>query len=266
MNSDRSGPALPGPAVGDSVVSMLRVRDGRTRRLTEIPAAGRRGLLRLCVHPADGGPQGRLAGLRALLVGDVLRRLLEAQGVQVVHTLVVPGRPEPVLARAMAGLGIHPPTDEAAVDDGRADVHVVVGKRRSADGGLWMEVGDTLGVPSAPAAEEADPLAVRLALLGTPYGEPVVLGESELADAGRMLSAWRGHVAAWAHSPSRPVPGDARDEADAALAEDLDTPGVLKVLRRVEAVATVPDGAKFETFAFLDRILGLELTREVGRD
>lgn len=41
-------------------------------------------------------------------------------------------------------------------------------------------------------------------------------------------------------------------------------PAVLDVLVSVAKRADVPAGAKFETFAFLDRVLGLDLARQVG--
>ena len=50
----------------------------------------------------------------------------------------------------------------------------------------------------------------------------------------------------------------------AAFDDDLDTPRALQVLRRLEK-ADVPDGAKFETFAWADRLLGLDLARQVGQ-
>ncbi|MET8631747.1 hypothetical protein [Streptomyces sp. NPDC004680] len=110
-----------------------------------------------------------------------------------------------------------------------------------------------------------DPLAVRLALLSTPYRRPVTLTADRLADAVRTLRAWRQQVAGWADSPSKPVPADIVGRANAALAEDLATGGMLDVLRQVETDETISDGAKFETFALLDRVLGLELTRDIGR-
>ena len=51
----------------------------------------------------------------------------------------------------------------------------------------------------------------------------------------------------------------------AAYDDDLDTPRALQVLRRLERDADVADGAKFEAFAHLDRLLGLDLVRDVGR-
>ena len=55
------------------------------------------------------------------------------------------------------------------------------------------------------------------------------------------------------------------DEVLAAFDDDLDTPRALQVLRRLEKDADVAPGAKFETFAWADRLLGLDLVRLVGR-
>jgi hypothetical protein len=37
-------------------------------------------------------------------------------------------------------------------------------------------------------------------------------------------------------------------------------------MRDVEKATDIPDGTKFETFALLDRFLGLELASEIGHD
>ncbi|MEU1569383.1 hypothetical protein ABZ504_55750, partial [Streptomyces mirabilis] len=71
-------------------------------------------------------------------------------------------------------------------------------------------------------------------------------------------------AARWATRPSRPVPERVRQELRAAWEDDLDVPAVLEVLRRVEHADDVPDGARFETYAYADRLLGLELTRDIG--
>ena len=49
-----------------------------------------------------------------------------------------------------------------------------------------------------------------------------------------------------------------------ALNDDLDSPRALQVLRRLDKDEAVEPGAKFETFAAIDRVLGLDLVREVG--
>lgn len=42
-------------------------------------------------------------------------------------------------------------------------------------------------------------------------------------------------------------------------------PCMLDALHRLEREPGLPDGSRFETAAHLDRVLGLDLTREVGR-
>ncbi|MFE2931149.1 hypothetical protein [Streptomyces sp. NPDC059278] len=282
---------------------MLRIADTRTGHLVEIPAAPRR-LLRSCVHlPAlgagtdDGTGIGPLH-LRVPLIGDVLARTAELNGLQVVTVLTTPElTPDRARAldRVMAVLGIHPPTvigphrPEAALG-GPADVHVTAGDTDPGDlaGGARIEVGrvDTTvpeqdaagpadGTPAAadtpvpvdaagPADGAPDPLAVRLLLLGSRYGTPVTVTGAALAGAGRTLRDWRRSVADWAREPSRPVPADLLRRSHTALAEDLDVAAVLALLAEVAGRSDVPAGAKFETFAHLDRVLGLDLARDVG--
>ncbi|MDV9197419.1 hypothetical protein, partial [Streptomyces sp. Wh19] len=202
---------------------MLRITDTRTGHLVEIPAAPRR-LLRSCVHlPAlgagtdDGTGIGPLH-LRVPLIGDVLARTAELNGLQVVTVLTTPElTPDRARAldRVMAVLGIHPPTvigphrPEAALG-GPADVHVTAGDTDPGDlaDGARIEVGrvdtavpeqdtaasadstapadDTSDPADAadPADDTPDPLAVRLLLLGRPYGTPVTVTGAALAGAG----------------------------------------------------------------------------------
>ena len=52
----------------------------------------------------------------------------------------------------------------------------------------------------------------------------------------------------------------------AAFDDDLDTPAALRVLRNLEKDGEIPPGAKFETFAHADHLLGLDLARDIGRE
>ncbi len=110
-----------------------------------------------------------------------------------------------------------------------------------------------------------DPLALRLAFLGTRYRTQVDLSWDAIAAADRQLARWRERVAGWAEEPSRPMPAETAAALVGALLDDLDTPRALQVLRRLERDAGVPAGAKFETFAYADRVFGLDLARTVGR-
>ncbi|MET9656227.1 hypothetical protein [Streptomyces sp. NPDC006510] len=270
---------------------MLRITDTRTGHLVEVPASPRR-LLRTCVHLRDigtGSDTGTGLGavhLRVPLIGDVLARTAELNGLQVVTVLTTPElTPDRsrALDRVMAVLGIHPPAvigphrPEAALG-GPADVHVTAAGTDPADAGSGAligvgqvatappteEVPDLADLSDATMPETADPLAVRLLLLGHPYGTPVTVTGPALAGARRTLRDWRRSVADWAQQPSRPIPTDLLRRSHAALAENLDVAAVLALLAEVAERSDVPPGAKFETFAHLDRVLGLDLARDVG--
>ncbi|MFH8902466.1 hypothetical protein ACH4HG_39735 [Streptomyces coeruleorubidus] len=144
-----------------------------------------------------------------------------------------------------------PPSGRPAEEDPRAD------KSSASDrsNGRPMEP-DTLG--------GVDPTVLRLALLTRHHNAPVRLEEAVLEEAGATLARWRGAVARWARRPSRPVPDEVRGRLRQAWEDDLDVPRVLDELRRVENEPELPDGARFETYAYADRLLGLELTRDLG--
>ena len=110
-----------------------------------------------------------------------------------------------------------------------------------------------------------DPLALRLAFLSSRYRQQANLSWDAIAGAARTLDRWRAAVAAWAESPSAAIAQSWADQVLEAVEDDLDTPRALQVLRRLEKALDVPDGAKFETFAWADRLLGLHLVRLVGQ-
>ena len=83
--------------------------------------------------------------------------------------------------------------------------------------------------------------------------------------AGKTLQRWRESVAEWALSPSGAMSRHYADTVTAAFEDDLDTPTALRQLDALEADEDVPAGAKFETFAALDRLFGLDLARDIGK-
>ncbi|MEU8590440.1 hypothetical protein AB0C59_26075 [Streptomyces sp. NPDC048664] len=228
---------------------MLRILDARTGDVTAI----RPGLLR--VHAQVSGTD--TSALRTLLVADVLARALEMAGTPVVAVADVP---DALRARA-DGLGIRPMAPDAP---GVGRVLYVLGEHGGAPDGPRIEVAPASGPDDGSPDAGADFSAVRLALLARPRGEAVRLDAAVLAEARDTLGRWREAVAAWATHPSRPVPERVRDALRAAWEDDLDLPAVLEVLRRVEGDDDVPDGARFETYAYADRLLGLDLTRRIG--
>ncbi|WP_326779636.1 hypothetical protein OG481_01580 [Streptomyces longwoodensis] len=240
---------------------MLRITDARTGH--PVPAAPvRRGLTRVEVHaPAHG-----TGALRVLLVADVLVRALELDGTPV-WTLLTGDHERADLRAAAAALGIRPFEDSGggAAGLGGAQVLHVAPAGADVPDGVLVEVAD-VDAPDAVPVEGAgpDPAALRLALLSERRDVPVRLDAAALGEAGDTLGRWRRTVADWARLPSRPVPEALRVRLRAAWEDDLDVPQVLRVLREVEDDPDLPPGARFETYAYADRLLGLELTREIG--
>jgi cysteinyl-tRNA synthetase len=110
-----------------------------------------------------------------------------------------------------------------------------------------------------------DPLALRLFFLTGRYRQQMNLTWETLAAADRRLARWRAKVADWAEAPSAAMSVAHVDRLRAAFDDDLDTPSALVALADLEKDDDVPAGAKFETFAWVDRLLGLDLVRDVGR-
>ncbi len=109
-----------------------------------------------------------------------------------------------------------------------------------------------------------DPLALRLAFLSSRYRQQANLSWAAIEGAARTLSRWRASVASWAEQPSEAMSESVHDEVLEAYSDDLDTPRALQILRAFEKSAA-SEGCKFETFAWADRLLGLDLARDVGK-
>ncbi|MFG2948211.1 hypothetical protein [Streptomyces adustus] len=239
---------------------MLRIIDARIGELVDA-APVRRGLTRVEAHV----PGFDITALRLLLVTDLLVRALELGGTPVWALLTAP-REAAELRAGAAALGIRPFEDARDIGTGLGEAQVlhVVGTGGTVPDGVRVEVAPVLpdgaGVPQG-----TDPTVLRLALLGHPRGAPLHLEPAVLTDAGHTLGRWRRAVAGWATRPSRPVPDEVRVRLRTAWEDDLDVPEVLNVLRWVEeAGPDLPEGARFETYAYADRLLGLELTRDLG--
>ncbi|MFE7835360.1 hypothetical protein ACFU53_04570 [Streptomyces sp. NPDC057474] len=260
---------------------MLRITDARTGEPAEI----RRALTRVHAHV----PRDDVSDLRVLLFADVLARALELGGSPV---LLVADPPAALRQRA-DDLGIRP-TEATGTRGGQRVLHVIGsgksmgggdgdGNRdgdREGDGdglaggigggavrsgaGADAEVRVEVAPVTGPEESAASGTTLRLALLTRPRRSTVTLDAAALTEAADALDHWRKAVAAWATRPSRPIPEPVRQALRDAWEDDLDVLAVLDVLRDVEGAQDVPDGARFETYAYADRLLGLELTREIG--
>ena len=245
----------------------------------------RPGLIQICAYPLRGyiSTGVDLTSVRIVLVADLLARAAELSGIQALTAHVGdirdPGIPSGLV---MDSLGIHPPAASAASAEmlqtpwaGPADVYVV-GPNESPEPGPpgiciavgMARVGEAEGevghMTEVLCERDADPLALRLALMSVSYPQPTDLTAAGLMGARKMLDRWRHRVAEWAEFPSRPVPprfktmiGDRFDELASAPVVDL--------LDELAGSDEVPAGAKFETFVFADRILGLDLMRAIGQ-
>ena len=229
---------------------MLRLLDARTGSYAEVRPA-RRGLLRLCAHPPNGAAGAGIAGLRVLLVADLLARTAELGGLQVLTVLTFsrqsPGQRE-AAERAADALDIHPPAartdscDTQASPGGPVDVHVIGGGVDDAQNGLVARAG-AVQLPQAgsharavaaglPGGHAGDALAVRLALKSFPCNQPADLTEGVLARAGEALVYWRHRVAEWAESPSGPIPARIAETIEAAFSPNLRDGGFNRSLQR----------------------------------
>ena len=115
-------------------------------------------------------------------------------------------------------------------------------------------------------ARGLDPLALRFAFLDHRYRQQLNLTWAVLEAADRTLRRWRERVAEWARSESKPMCAEYVSDFAAAFDDDLDTPAALRVLRSLEKDGEIAPGAKFETFAHADHLLGLDLARDIGRE
>ncbi len=233
----------------------------------------------MCAHVPEAAEGSDLGGLRVLLVADLLARTAELRDLQVLTALACQDSDLAwldALQRAADALNIHPPAVRAGPGEARAslggpiDVHLV-GDHTDSGGdqsGLVVRVGPVVPLEAGPPGESAagrpDPLAIRLAMLSFPYHRPADLADGMLAQARQTLAHWRRRVAEWAQSPSRPAPASVADRLRDAF-DDLDTATALALLRGLEPDDDMPPGARFETFVYTDRILGLDLPREIGQ-
>ena len=255
---------------------MFRVLDDRPGSRAAVSVT-RPGPLLVYAHVRASADAADLTGLRVLLTADLLSRAAELSGLQVVATRVFvgDGEAEAMVERAAAAIGVLPPVLPAAAELARAwpnDTAVVHVADESAAG--EDDRGRILirsaaarrpqGDASAGTLGGQDPLAVRLALMSLPRHQPTELTGATLANAARTLGEWRHHVARWAQSPSGAIPAPTAATVREAFG-DLDIAAVVALLHGLAADETVLPGPRFETFVYADRVLGLDLPRDIGR-
>jgi hypothetical protein len=230
----------------------------------------RPGELRIWVADGEASPVAQAADLRACLAADLAGRVAERHHLRVSTWHQAPGadptgrdgRAERALRAAWDDLNIHPAEFSAGPPD-PLDVAVTQAGQGGGSPGHRLQPGAVH--PAVPDLTGLDPLALRLAFLEHRYREAVLLSREALEAADQALRHWRELVADWARSPSKPMCARYTGDALGAFDDDLDTPAALRTLRTLAADSQIPPGSKFEAFAYLDRLLGLDLASEVGR-
>lgn len=223
----------------------MRLFDPAAGAVTEVtPATGR--ILRIAAGD----------GVRVAVVADLLRRVAERRR----WRTGVAGHSS-LTDRQLLYLNVHPFQDRATAAE--LVVHVEgeepdVAGRSVPVAPLMVHAVDPLDAPPG-----TDPLTMRLALLRLPYREAALFTPGAVREADADLRRWRTLVAEWAEHPSAAMTGV--DPVIACIEDDLDLPGALGALEELAADVSLPPGAKFEAFAHLDRLLGLDLVSEVGR-
>lgn len=240
---------------------MLRLRDARTRELTDVLPAGRRELRILVSAPGQ---------VRAYLTADLLRRAAERSRLIPQVTELLPAAAEATRLRATCeALNIHPPAatlSAAPAAGGMPPFDVAFGleDEPASDMTGLARVWARVAAGSHEAELAGQSLAVRLSLLRHGYGEPLA-GHWAAADDAETVKRWRALVAQWAQSPSGAISQPHAEAITRAFASDLDSAAALATLETLADDPDVTDGVKFETFAAADRLFGLDLAGDIGK-
>ena len=224
---------------------MLQLPDSGDARPTPVRPA-RPGELRIWVaSPAQPRP---------CLLADLVARVAERH-----HWRASVSQPAPA---GWDTLNVYPAEVSASPPE---PLDVAVGQAGEPAGSPAHRIQPGAVRPPVPDLTGTDPLALRLALLQHPYRTPLALGRDDLVAADALLKQWRELVRHWALSPSRPMCAEYVADFLGALDADLDAPAALRSLGGLAGDQEISDGAKFEAFAYLDRFLGLDLARDVGK-
>jgi cysteinyl-tRNA synthetase len=144
--------------------------------------------------------------------------------------------------------------------------HWVHGEHLLFEGRKMSKSSGNVVLVSDVTARGLDPLALRLAFMQHRYRQQMNLTWDGLTAADATITRWRDRAADWSTHPSAAMPKAAVQEIGDAFSDDLDTPRAITLLREIEKEADLSPGAKFEVFAHVDRLLGLDLARMVGRE
>jgi len=109
-----------------------------------------------------------------------------------------------------------------------------------------------------------DPLALRLSFLESRYRTQLDLSWAAIAAAHKTIARWRLQLTTWrnpkvvmTHETSQVI-----DQGLALLQEDLNSPALIQLLRKIEKDEALPLDQRAILFDYFDQFLGLDLTRQ----
>ena len=108
-----------------------------------------------------------------------------------------------------------------------------------------------------------DPLALRLSFLEARYRTQLDLSWAAISAAHKTITRWRSHLAQW-RSIDPTISEATQDwltQGLELLQEDLNTPGLIQLLRKIEKDESTPPDQRAIIFDFFDDFLGLDLDR-----
>jgi len=158
--------------------------------------------------------------------------------------------------------------DERAQSDSVAGLEVVKhwvhgehllfeGRKMSKSSGNVVLVSDLI-------ARGFDPLALRLSFLESRYRTQLDLSWAAIAAAHKTITRWRSQLTTWrnpevvmTHETSLVI-----EQGLALLQEDLNSPALIQLLRKIEKDDALPLDQRAILFDYFDQFLGLDLTRQ----
>jgi len=247
---------------------MLTFRDPLSDATMPIPVAGGNMISAGFVLPANAGP---LSCARVLVAGDLVRRVLEdIHSAQMLAAVLTDDRTAAdevwrsgFMLRPVTGMF----TTRAAAEAGLGkplDLMIAVAGSENETAPRLAAIA-VAPVRAAVPYPELDPATARFAMARVPYAQQLEVTSSALEHAQAILDRWRDRVDQWSHHPSHPIPPEWRTAVIAALDDNLDVARVVAMMIELENTDGVEPGAKFEAFAYLDRVLAVDLARNLGR-
>jgi hypothetical protein len=219
------------------------------------------------VLPPTGGP---FTCARVLVVGDLLRRVIEDIHSAQVLAAIITNRHSAVEPVGRSDFMVRP-----VVGVFGSEAEAVARLGRPLD--LIIRVAESVETPPRPTAVNVSPVhsvvpypgsgpdTTRFALASVNHTCQLNMTDSLLERSRTLLHRWRDRLAEWSRYPSRAIPSAWRSAVVAAFDDGLDVTRVTELMSALEDADDVEPGAKFEAFNYVDRVLAVDLVRDLGR-